>query len=233
LTPSHSSVTLTSSSAGSYLWSNGSTARSIIASSAGSYRVTTTAANGCKATSNQIVVRSADCTPPAAPFITVNGASVIADGQSVQLTSSAGEGYLWSTGESTRTITVTRPGNYTVRLYNGGGCYSTSLPAVISVVSSRLGSLSDGASDTDISQPLSVYPNPATSEINLRFSAATASTAVIRLNDAVGKEILNMEIVTTEGENNYRIDVNDLPRGIYFASLFNHNEKQMVKVIVE
>ena len=45
------SVMLTASSAASYTWSNGATTQSITVSSAGSYGVTVTGANGCSATS--------------------------------------------------------------------------------------------------------------------------------------------------------------------------------------
>jgi len=45
------SVTLTASSAASYLWSTGATTQSIVVTDTGSYTVTTTNANGCGATS--------------------------------------------------------------------------------------------------------------------------------------------------------------------------------------
>ncbi|HEX6915128.1 MAG TPA: LamG-like jellyroll fold domain-containing protein, partial [Chitinophagaceae bacterium] len=50
------SVTLTASSGAAYLWSTGATTQSIIVSTAGSYTVTVTQANGCSGTSSPTVV---------------------------------------------------------------------------------------------------------------------------------------------------------------------------------
>jgi hypothetical protein len=48
----------------------------------------------------------------------------------VTLTASEGESYLWSTGETTRSITVRQNGSYTVQVTRGG-CQATSEPMVI------------------------------------------------------------------------------------------------------
>ncbi|MBF4466092.1 T9SS sorting signal type C domain-containing protein [Flavobacterium sp. LC2016-12] len=58
------------------------------------------------------------------PTITPSGATTFCIGGSVTLTSSAGSGYLWSTGATTPSIVVTASGNYTVQVTNGSGCQS-------------------------------------------------------------------------------------------------------------
>jgi len=59
-----------------------------------------------------------------AATITSSGPSIICPGYSVQLTASAADSYLWSTGETTQSISASATGNYTVTRSNNG-CAST------------------------------------------------------------------------------------------------------------
>ena len=123
------SVTLTSSAGTSYLWSNGATTQSITVSASGSYTVTVTS-SGCSAISAPTAVTVNPT--PATPTITPAGPITFCLGSSVTLTSSAGSSYLWSTGETTQSITVSSSGSYTVTVSNGG-CSATSAPVSVTV----------------------------------------------------------------------------------------------------
>ena len=64
---------------------------------------------------------------PAQPAITpadLDPSLTFCAGGSVILTSSAGTGYLWSTGATTQNINVNTTGSYTVQVSNASGCYS-------------------------------------------------------------------------------------------------------------
>ncbi|WP_167369513.1 Ig-like domain-containing protein [Flavobacterium defluvii] len=61
---------------------------------------------------------------PSAPTITADGPTTFCSGGSVVLTSSGGNSYLWSTGATTQSITVSASGNYSVRIGNASGCQS-------------------------------------------------------------------------------------------------------------
>ncbi|RKR09507.1 gliding motility-associated-like protein [Flavobacterium sp. 90] len=63
---------------------------------------------------------------PGTPSISASGPTTFCAGGSVVLSSTAGTGYLWSTGATTQTITVTTSGTYTVKVSNASGCYSAS-----------------------------------------------------------------------------------------------------------
>jgi gliding motility-associated-like protein len=122
------SVTLTASPGGSYLWSNGETTQSIIASITGSYTVTVTT-SGCSATSAPTAVTVS--TIPAPPTITPSGPTTFCLGDSVILTSSPGGAYMWSNGETTQAITVFNSGSYTVTITTSGCSASSASTAVI------------------------------------------------------------------------------------------------------
>jgi hypothetical protein len=119
-----SSVQLSSAPASNYLWSNGATTQSISASSASAYRVTVIDSNGCRNTSQPVTVTVNPL--PHVPSVTAAGPTTFCGGGSVQLTSSTGNNYLWSTGATTQSINAAQSGIYTVAHTNSFGCTATS-----------------------------------------------------------------------------------------------------------
>lgn len=128
-------VTLTSSTGTSYLWSNGATTSSITVIAAGNYTVRTTQSGGCSATSAPTTITIGSATVPS---ITANGSTTFCQGGSVVLSSSSGTAYLWSTGATTQSITVTTSGNYTVSTTQSGGCSATSAVRTVTVGSAPI-----------------------------------------------------------------------------------------------
>jgi hypothetical protein len=111
--------TLTASEyTGTLLWSTGESTASITVQTAATYTVTTTNASGC--TSLQGSGVAAPKTTPTAPVVNVVNNC---DGTST-LTASEYTGTLWSTGESTASITVQTAATYTVTTTNASGCTS-------------------------------------------------------------------------------------------------------------
>jgi hypothetical protein len=110
-----SEVVLTSAPANYYLWSNGATTRSIAVSVAGNYTVQTANNIYCLSTPSASIAVSY-LAPVARPTITANGPTSFCfpTPVSVQLTSSALHRNLWSTGDTSRSITVSAAGSYSV-----------------------------------------------------------------------------------------------------------------------
>lgn len=103
-----------------YQWSTGATSRTIRADRPGSYTVTVVAKGGCRGTSApvEIIVH-----PRPLPSIEPDRPPVICDGQKITLDAGDGyQNYAWSNGETGRTITVDRPGRYTVTVTTAAGC---------------------------------------------------------------------------------------------------------------
>ena len=123
-----SSVTLSAPAGYTYLWSDGTTAQSITASTAGSYSVTVTS-NGCSSTSaaQAVVVNPV---PPST--VTASGSLTFCQGGSVTLSAPTGYSYLWSSGATTQSITAFAAGSYSVTV-SANGCSSTSAPLAVTV----------------------------------------------------------------------------------------------------
>jgi hypothetical protein len=107
----------------SYLWSSGATTRTIIVSTSGTYSVTVTNASGCSASSSVVA------SPFTPPVPQISGTPGFCAGGSTVLSTSAGyASYLWSTGATSSSITVSTPGIYSVTVIDNNGCSgSTSL----------------------------------------------------------------------------------------------------------
>lgn len=129
------SVTLTSNAQNvTFQWSNGATTNAITVSNPGIYFVQVRNADGCTNVSDQLIVRRIPATP--APTITPASGGEICLGDSLVLQAQTGNTlvnrYLWSTGDTTRSLTIQTPGIYTVQATDTGGCISqTSLPVTI------------------------------------------------------------------------------------------------------
>jgi hypothetical protein len=117
---------------------SGQTLDSLSVSITGNYSVIITDANGCSATSTPVSVVQGQ--GPVATVTATGGscnAGVILIGYSgapVILTVDApgAVGYLWSTGATTQSISITTAGTYTVTAYDANGCPST-VPGTVTV----------------------------------------------------------------------------------------------------
>ena len=112
------SVDLTSSATTGNSWSTSSTSQAITVATSGSYSVTVTDNNGCSATSTATIVNVSS-----APAPTINASATAAcSGETVTLTSSTADAYLWSNGDTTQAIQVTASGNFSVITTNSNAC---------------------------------------------------------------------------------------------------------------
>ncbi len=125
------SVTLTASTAASYLWSNNATSQSIVVKTSGNYEVTTSNGGNCTKTSSAttVAVRSLPT-----PTITPQGSTEVCEGDSLVLMASSANAYLWSTGATNQQIVVYTAGNYAVTVEDQFGCKGTTTsPTVVNV----------------------------------------------------------------------------------------------------
>jgi len=99
-------------SGSSYVWNDGSSSQTLSVNAPGIYMVTVTDANGCSA-NDQLVI-----TTETLPIVDLGPDQVICEGSTVILdASNTNATYLWSTGATTASITVSAEATYTVTVY--------------------------------------------------------------------------------------------------------------------
>lgn len=101
----------------SIVWSDGSTNGTLAVSNPGTYWVELTGSNGCIAR-DSVVISSNPL-----PVANLGPDQQLCPGQQVTVSPGAGfAGYLWSTGATTDSLTLTTTGSYWVQVTDGNGC---------------------------------------------------------------------------------------------------------------
>ncbi len=109
-----------------FLWSTGETTNAIQVNKGGTYTVKAFTTDQCFTESSLVI------TETEIPRVVITGDTLLCPGAKIELRTS-GSGftrYLWSTGETTSTIQINQPGNYSVKAFVTDACFSESSLAV-------------------------------------------------------------------------------------------------------
>ena len=100
-----------------YAWSSGATTATLDVSESGTYSVTVTDTDGCRAEAELTVTRKEVITP------TVQGMPAFCAGEATRLTAPPGfANYLWSNNATTTAIDINTPGTYRLTVTDADGC---------------------------------------------------------------------------------------------------------------
>ena len=140
---------------------------------------------------------------------TMGSATYTLDGNTAVLTATANEGYsflTWSDGntENPRTVTVTSDTAF-MAIFTASG--SSSLQEVNA-------------------KEFALYPNPAKSFITLEFEALKENT-LLQILDLNGRKVRTFDLKA--GQENLRIEIGNLPEGVYTIMLGNTAKKLIVE----
>ncbi len=138
---------------------------------------------------------------------TMGSATYTMDGNTAVLTATANEGYsflTWSDGntENPRTVTITS---------------DTAFMAIFSPASSL---------QEVNAREFALYPNPAKSFVTLEFEALKENT-LLQILDLNGRRVRTLDLKA--GVETLRIDVSDLPKGVYTIMIGNTTKKLIVE----
>ena len=140
---------------------------------------------------------------------TMGSASYTLDGNTAVLTATANEGYsfvIWNDGntENPRTVTITSDTAF-MAIFTASG--SSSLQEVNA-------------------REFALYPNPAKSFVNLEFEALKENT-LLQILDINGRRVRTLDLKA--GVETLRIDLGDLPKGVYTVMIGNTTKKLIVE----
>ena len=119
--------------------------------------------------------------------------------------------YLWSTDETTQSIVVDNPGWYFVTVTCGDTCeYVDSI-----LISPTQNSLEPRNAISSSKLELTVFPNPAQSEISISIGVEVKEKYTLEITDAIGKPVKSIDVVFGVGNNIITININAIPPGVY------------------
>lgn len=192
-----------------YAWSGGQTTATISTGTAGLYSVIVTDANGCTATSTFNLT----VWPNPAPVI--SGDFDFCQGANTVLTTGAGySSYLWSTGSSTSSATVSTPGTFTVTVTDANGCSGTinQLITVYNLPVASIGGITaicQGANANLIASPSGLNYIWSTGSTANAIQPSVAGTYTLTVTDANG----------CTGSTTQNVNVNNNPTPIISGNL--------------
>ena len=139
----------------------------------------------------------------------MGSASYTLDGNTAVLTATANEGYnflTWSDGnmENPRTVTITSDTTFMA-------IFTASSSSSLQEVNAR---------------EFVLYPNPAKSFVNLEFEALKENT-LLQILDLNGRKVRTFDLKA--GQENLRIEIGNLPEGVYTIMLGNTAKKLIVE----
>ena len=131
-------------------------------------------------------------------------------------------GYQWFNGTTPITgannqyyLTSKTPGGYTVEAIDKNGCKTMSNEISIGTIS------------------LLVYPNPAKSSFKIRINDVPVGKAFIRIFNASGTEVMNLNTEKSDFEFSKEISTCDLDKGFYLVQVIvNEVYSYIVKIMV-
>ncbi|MBR0055638.1 MAG: C10 family peptidase [Bacteroidales bacterium] len=162
------------------------------------------------------------------PSISISGNTDVLLGESTTLsvTSNPQWTYLWSTGETTSSITVTpeEPTTYSVTVTNG----TCEAEASVDV------SIHDGIPSYD-NNLLTLYPNPTNDIVNVRFTNGNGKweNTEIRVYDVYGRLLQTVETCHGASLQTTQIDLSHYATGVYLIQLVNNGNVMAVRKAVK
>lgn len=166
-------------------------------------------------------IRTLDCESDEYPVNTTFAALPIITKNGDTLISSAGINYQWQKdgvdilGETNKTFIPTLAGNYSVVVTDFGGCTQSSK-----------------VFNSDITNGLLVYPNPAKKFVQLALTANEADFTLVDIYDILGKKYLSKIYNTVTNAFSDKIDISNFPNGIYFIKLYHAEKTYSAKLVV-
>lgn len=191
-----------------YLWSNGQNSSIAIDLVADIYVCTVTDAAGC------VAIQSATVSEPAAMVIST---STVADttntciGFGLITIDSGGTApfaFLWSDpfAQTTAIASGLCVGTYSVTVTDNDGCST--------IQSVTISNTNGVAAPVAAAAELRVYPNPASEQLTVLWTGAPNDNGRILLMNSVGQLVRQQRVST--GDVSARINVADLPKGVYW-----------------
>jgi hypothetical protein len=183
-------VTLTAPLDSIYQWTTGQTTRSLTTNQAGTFAVRTINQFGCSSVLSDAITTVVNPLP-ASPTITALGTTTFCAGNQVTLRGASSNTIVWSSGQTSTTISATTSGSYSARSRDQNGCLSpnsstivvtvNALPAAPTILSNRGSAIcEDDRATLRVEGPYTVFWSTGDSTMSIVVNRAGTYSARVR-----------------------------------------------------
>lgn len=177
------------------------------------------------------------------PFVSVNLGpdTTILPGHSITLDAVTAIGgiwnhditYLWSTGDTSRTITISQPGTYKLKVSMYGRTVSDSI-RVLAFMQARLSNnytlVKTSLTDLGVTvRKLNVFPNPSNGVVYLKLEKVPATSLVIEVYNSSGT-LVRTEIMK---DRQIRLDLSTQPKGVYYIQNKGADKEKATPIVIQ
>lgn len=144
------------------------------------------------------------------------------------------QSYKWSTGDTTRRIQITQPGNYQVFVNYGMGYMGSLIKTVASMNNpcESIGIISN-SEVTGSYKLYQNYPNPFNPVTKIKFEVPVSGFVSLKIYNVMGREVENL-VNENFKAGSYEVDFNglNLSSGIYYCKISTENFQEVKKMIL-
>lgn len=205
-----------------FSWSNGTSGTTLGPVGAGTFYVTVSDQCGNIATKNAVITQPSAITVAVSSYCTekfqcTGGAAAIPNGGTPPYT------YLWSSGETTPTISEVCKNNYWITVTDVNGCTNSG---------GEKAQVKWCPVTSALAPVLLVYPNPGNDVINIENDDFLFGEVDVKVYDILGKEVYN-SLIQMDYENKFQINTSELPPGIYHGVAVVDDQRSTFKFNIE
>jgi len=134
--------------------------------------------------------------------------------------------YLWSTGDTTASISVTSSGIYSVTTTDALTCESTAYDTIVFDAA-----LCTGIHESETAS-MQIYPNPASEEFIVSFTNGFSPDSYLEICDVSGN-VIRRETILNNAGNEQHVRLGSVAPGMYFVLLHANGQTSAHKLFIQ